>query len=61
MELCLGKERKVVAFSTAMYPHHDGSPGGHNYGTMFLGMASCITFRMYAVFNKTLKFLTVMS
>lgn len=41
--------------------HHDGSPGGQNYGTMFLDMASCITFHMYAVFNINLKFLTVIS
>lgn len=58
----LGKGKKFQAFLLPCIPsHHDGSPGGQNYGTMFLGMASCITFHMYAVFNINLKFLTVIS
>lgn len=57
-----GKRKNLYAFLLPCIPsHHDGSPGGQNYGTMFLGMASCITFRMYAVFNVNLTFLTVIS
>lgn len=54
------RKRNCRLFYCHVYPHIM-SPGGQNYGTMFLGMASCITFRMYAVFNINLKFLTVIS
>lgn len=61
----LGKGKSIKKFQAFLLPcipsNHDGSPGGQHYGTIFLGMANCITFRMYAVFNISLKFLTVIS
>lgn len=58
----LGKEIVLRSFrllSCHVYPQIN--PGGQQCGAVFTGIANCITFCMYAVFNINLTLRTVIN